>query len=412
MYFLKNIVQYFIKRLNVSRTKRLTRENNKMKLNPYITALQISGIRKFMAIANSVENVISLTIGEPDFHTPNHIKEAAKRAIDHNETTYTPNGGKPELRRAAAKYFQEKYALHYDGMTELLVTHGATQALHTTFQTILEPGDEVIIPAPIYPGYAPIIDICQAKVVYVDTRQTQFKLTAKQLKAVITNKTKAVVLPYPNNPTGATLTHEEMHELVQVLQDQPIWIVSDEIYSEICYQQKHISIGHFPAVREQAIIIQGLSKSHAMTGWRIGFLLGPNNLIEQAIKAQQYNITCASSISQAAALEAITNGKEDGIKMCTSYKERGFYLAERLQKMGFTVNPPEGTFYLFANHTKFMADSYEFALFLLHEAKVAVTPGTAFQPFGNGFVRFSFATAQEQIEKACDAMEVVLGKLA
>lgn len=365
-----------------------------------------------MAEANAVENVISLTIGEPDFHTPQHIKDAAKRAIDQNQTSYTPNGGTPELRKAASSYFMEKYQLQYDGSSEILVTHGATQALHTAFQTILSPGDEVIIPAPIYPGYAPLVEIYHAKIIYIDTSLTHFKLTPEQLTQAITPKTKALVLPYPNNPTGATLSYDEMQALVQILQNHSIWILSDEIYSEICYQRKHVSIGHFSEVKEQSIIIQGLSKSHAMTGWRIGFLLGTKEFIEQAVKAQQYNITCASSISQAAALEALTNGQEDGVKMCSSYQERGFYLAGRLQNMGFEVNTPEGTFYLFANHTKFMADSYQFALFLLHEAKVAVTPGTAFHPFGDGYVRFSFATSLVQIEKACDAIETALKNLS
>ena len=382
-----------------------------MELNSNVKNIQISGIRKFMSIANTIENTISLTIGEPDFTTPEHIKKAAQLAIENNDTAYTPNAGKLTLRQAVSKYFEEKYEFSYRADSEILITHGATQALHTAFQTILSPNDEVIIPAPIYPGYAPIVKLCNAKAVYINTSQTAFKLTPDQLVNAITDRTKAVILPYPNNPTGCTLSYEEMKSLVQILENRKIWIVSDEIYSEICFNQKHISIGNFSSVRNQAIIIQGLSKSHAMTGWRIGFLLGPKSFIEQAVKVQQYNITCPSSISQAAALEAVTNGKNDGVEMCAAYKKRGFYLANRLQKMGFCVQKPSGTFYLFVNHKKFMENSLDFALWLLHHAKVAVTPGTAFDPFGEGYVRFSFANSLENIEKACDAMEWALQNL-
>ena len=377
-------------------------------LNPNLKNIQISGIRKFTAIAKQIPEAIHLTIGEPDFHTPEHIKQAAIHAIKNNDTAYTPNGGKPELRQAAAKYFQKKYALEYHPETELLVTHGATQALHTAFQTILTPGDEVIIPAPIYPGYAPIVQMCGAKIIYIDTSQTNFKLTPDTLQNAITSRTKIIVLPYPNNPTGTALTKEEMRCLISTIEHKNIWIISDEIYSEICFQAEHVSIGHFPTVRKQSIIIQGLSKSHAMTGWRIGFLLGPETFIQQAIKAQQYHITCPCTISQAAALSAVTNGIHDSIKMCAEYQLRGFYLAERLQEIGFTVNKPAGTFYLFANHTKSSNNSFDFALWLLENAKVAATPGTAFDPYGQGYMRFSFANSLENIKKACDAIELVL----
>ena len=218
-------------------------------LNPNLKNIQISGIRKFTAIAKQIPEAIHLTIGEPDFHTPEHIKQAAIHAIKNNDTAYTPNGGKPELRQAAAKYFQKKYALEYHPETELLVTHGATQALHTAFQTILTPGDEVIIPAPIYPGYAPIVQMCGAKIIYIDTSQTNFKLTPDTLQNAITNRTKIIVLPYPNNPTGTALTKEEMRCLISTIEHKNIWIISDEIYSEICFQAEHVSIGHFPTVR-------------------------------------------------------------------------------------------------------------------------------------------------------------------
>lgn len=374
-------------------------------LNHKLKQIEISGIRKFFNMVADEEDVISLTIGQPDFHTPEHIKQAAVNALSLNRTGYTHNAGILELRKAIAAYNEEKYHISYDPDKEIIVTTGASQAIDITFRGILNSGDEVILPGPIYPGYEPLITLAGAKAVYADTTKDAFKLTKENLVKHITNKTKCVVLPYPSNPTGASFTKEELNELVSVLKDKDIFILADEIYSELVYERPHYSIATFESIRDKTIVINGLSKSHSMTGFRIGYLLAPSWLAKELLKVHQYNVSCASSISQYAALEALTNGKNDTLIMQEAYNERREYVYKRLVSMGLSVNKPEGAFYFFPKFPMKEMDSFQLGLELVRKGKVALVPGSSFSVVGEGYMRLSYAYDLETIKKALDRLE-------
>ncbi|MDT0016298.1 aminotransferase class I/II-fold pyridoxal phosphate-dependent enzyme [Listeria swaminathanii] len=377
-------------------------------IRPELRDIQVSGIRAFNTRVTGIPDMIRLTLGEPDFPTPEHVKQAAITAIQENFTNYTPNAGMPELLEAASTYFHEKYDLSYTNK-EIIVTVGATEAISVALQTILEPGDEVILPDPIYPGYEPLITLNKAQPIKVDTTETNFKLTPEQLRAHITPKTKALIIPYPSNPTGVTLTKEELAALAEVLKETGIFVIADEIYSELTYRQEHVSIA--PMLKEQTIVINGLSKSHAMIGWRIGFLLAPESLTTEMLKIHQYSVTCASSISQKAALEALTHGKDDAFQMRTEYKTRANFTQDRLEKMGFTVIPPDGAFYFFVKlPDTIQENSFDWAVKLAEEAKVAVVPGNAFSEKGDRYFRLSYATSFNNLAEALDRMAAFLGK--
>lgn len=377
-------------------------------IRPELHDIEVSGIRTFNNRVTGIPDMIRLTLGEPDFPTPEHIKQAGISAIQENFTNYTPNAGMPELLAAASTYFKEKYDLSYKD-NEIIVTVGATEAISVALQTILEPDDEVILPDPIYPGYEPLITLNKARPIKIDTTETNFKLTPEQLRAYITPKTKALIIPYPSNPTGVSLTKEELLALAAVLKETGIFVIADEIYSELTYHQEHISIA--PMLRDQTIVINGLSKSHAMIGWRIGFLLAPENLTKEMLKIHQYSVTCASSISQKAALEAITNGKDDAFQMRTEYKTRANFTQERLEKMGFTVIPPDGAFYFFVKlPDEITENSFDWAVRLAEEAKVAVVPGNAFSEKGDRYFRLSYATSFNNLAEALDRMATFLAK--
>lgn len=377
-------------------------------IRPELHDIEVSGIRTFNNRVTGIPDMIRLTLGEPDFPTPEHIKQAGISAIQKNFTNYTPNAGMPELLAAASTYFKEKYDLSYKD-NEIIVTVGATEAISVALQTILEPDDEVILPDPIYPGYEPLITLNKARPIKIDTTETNFKLTPEQLRAYITPKTKALIIPYPSNPTGVSLTKEELLALATVLKETGIFVIADEIYSELTYHQEHISIA--PMLRDQTIVINGLSKSHAMIGWRIGFLLAPENLTKEMLKIHQYSVTCASSISQKAALEAITNGKDDAFQMRTEYKTRANFTQERLEKMGFTVIPPDGAFYFFVKlPDEITGNSFDWAVRLAEEAKVAVVPGNAFSEKGDRYFRLSYATSFNNLAEALDRMATFLAK--
>ncbi|MBC1818021.1 aminotransferase class I/II-fold pyridoxal phosphate-dependent enzyme [Listeria welshimeri] len=377
-------------------------------IRPELYDIEVSGIRTFNNRVTGIPDMIRLTLGEPDFPTPEHIKQAGISAIQENFTNYTPNAGMPELLAAASKYFKEKYDLSYKD-NEIIVTVGATEAISVALQTILEPDDEVILPDPIYPGYEPLITLNKARPIKIDTTETNFKLTPEQLRAHITPKTKALIIPYPSNPTGVSLTKEELLALATVLKETGIFVIADEIYSELTYHQEHVSIA--PMLRDQTIVINGLSKSHAMIGWRIGFLLAPENLTKEMLKIHQYSVTCASSISQKAALEAITNGKDDAFQMRTEYKTRANFTQERLEKMGFTVIPPDGAFYFFVKlPDEITENSFDWAVRLAEEAKVAVVPGNAFSEKGDRYFRLSYATSFNNLAEALDRMATFLAK--
>ncbi|CAG9620628.1 aminotransferase A [Sutcliffiella rhizosphaerae] len=374
-------------------------------INSNVREIEISGIRKFFNLVSQYDDVISLTIGQPDFHTPSHVKEAAHNAIDNNKTNYTPNAGLPELRRAAAHFVQHKYGLSYEADSEVIVSIGASQGIDIAFRTILEPGVEVILPGPIYPGYEPLIKLCGATPVYIDTRDTYFKITAKQIEQHLTDKTRCIILPYPSNPTGVAIQEEELIKIATLLKDKDIFILSDEIYSELVFTGKHHSIANYPGMKEKTIVINGVSKSHSMTGWRIGLVFGPEYVMKQMLKVHQYNVSCASSISQYAALEALTEGINDAEVMSIQYKERMEYVHNRLVKMGLDVVKPDGAFYLFPSIQKYGISSFDFAQQLVENAGIAVVPGSAFSPLGEGFVRVSYAYNMETLVEAMDRFE-------
>lgn len=374
-------------------------------LNSEVQGIQISGIRKLFNLIPDYPGALSLTIGQPDFPTPDHIKEAAKRAIDANLTTYTHNAGTIELRQAACAFLEQRYGLCYHAADEVITTNGVSEAIDIVLRTILEPGCEVVLPGPVYPAYEPLIRMAQAVPVYIDTRATEFVLTAEQLVAHLTEKTRCVILPYPSNPTGCVMPLPELQAIADVLRGRNIFIISDEIYSELVYDGAHHSIAALPGMREQTIVVNGLSKSHAMTGWRIGFTFAPKYLTEQMIKVHQYNATCASSVSQAAALEALQYGQDDARPMRDAYRLRRDYVCARIEAMGLVVARPGGAFYAFPSIAKFGITSFDFAVRMLADARVAVVPGSAFSALGEGYLRISYAASMETLTEGLNRME-------
>ncbi len=374
-------------------------------INKRVKEIQISGIRKFYNMTLKYPDVISLTLGQPDFNTPEHVKEAGIKAINANKTKYTENPGLLELRKEISKYIKLKYGMDYDPYNEIIVTNGASEGIDSTLRTILDEGSEVILPGPVYPGYEPIIKMCGAVPKYIDTRKNNFKITAEDIGKNITSKTRCIILPYPSNPTGAVLTKDEVQKIADVLRDREIFVLSDEIYSELVYDRNHFSIASIPGMKEKTIVINGLSKSHSMTGWRIGFILGPSYLTKHIVKVHQYNATCASSISQYAALEAVKNGSDDPLAMKNEYKKRRDYIFNRLINMGFEVAKPDGAFYIFPSISKFNLNSFEFASKLLEKQRVAVVPGDAFSSYGEGYIRLSFACSMDTLNEALNRIE-------
>ncbi|MFC4024266.1 aminotransferase A [Oceanobacillus longus] len=377
-------------------------------LNEKVKKIQISGIRKFFNMVADEKDVVSLTIGQPDFYTPDHVKKAATDALFHNKTTYTNNAGIIELRKAIANFNETHYGISYDPESEIIVTTGASQAIDITFRTILSPGDEVILPGPIYPGYEPLITLAGAKVVYADTTNTDFKLTAETLMNQITSKTKCVVLPYPSNPTGASFSREELQQLTDVLKDKDIFILADEIYSELVFDRSHTSIAGFDSVKKKTIVINGVSKSHSMTGFRIGYVLAPKWLSSHLLKVHQYNVSCASSISQYAALEALSGNTDSTTLMREEYRKRRDYVYSRLIKMGLQVNNPEGAFYFFPKFPIKEMTSFELGLALVREAKIALVPGDSFSMLGEGYMRLSYAYDMDTITQGLNRLETFL----
>ncbi|QHS22082.1 aminotransferase A [Virgibacillus sp. MSP4-1] len=368
-------------------------------MNANVKNIEISGIRKFFNLVSGESDIVSLTIGQPDFYTPDHVKEAGKTAIDQNRTTYTHNAGMLPLREAISSFVSEKYGLQYDPEHEIIATVGASQAIDITFRTILSPGDEVILPGPVYPGYEPLIRLAGATPVFADTRGHDFKATADILEPYITDRTKCMVLPYPSNPTGVSLTKDELREIAELIQGKSIFLLADEIYAELTYETPHVSIGSFPAVREQTIIIQGLSKSHSMTGWRIGYVLASENIAKHLLKVHQYNVSCPSSISQYAALEALTEGKSDAAFMREEYKRRRDFVYQELVDMGLETVMPDGAFYLFPKFPVGDSTSFDLGLDLVKKAGLALVPGDAFSPLGQGYMRISYAYDMETLKE-------------
>lgn len=376
-----------------------------LSINAGVEGAELSGIRRISNLLVNYPTAINLTVGQPDFPTPARIKEAAIQAIQHEQMAYTTNAGLPELRKTVSDYFQEKYNMTYDPETEILITAGASGAMDATLRTILSEGDEVIVPAPIYAGYEALITFTGAKAVYLDTTKTNFIPDPKKLEALITPKTKAVVFNNPSNPTGAVIPHDTMDALVHILSKHQVFIISDEIYSENTFEGTHRSFAQYPQLKNQLFLIHGLSKSHAMTGWRIGFLFGMNQWITQILKAHAHNTICANAPAQYAAITALIHCQDEPVEMNNEYRKRRDLVYDRLTTMGLPVAKPNGAFYIFPFIGEFNMTSEQFAQTVLREADIAVVPGTAFTKIGEGYIRISFATAYDQLEIAMDRLE-------
>ena len=378
------------------------------RFNKQLDKIQVSLIRQFDQAISEIPGVLRLTLGEPDFTTPDHVKEAAKRAIDQNQSYYTGMSGLLTLRQAASDFVKEKYQLDYAPENEILVTIGATEALSATLTAILEEGDKVLLPAPAYPGYEPIVNLVGAEVVEIDTTENEFVLTPEMLEKAILeqgDKLKAVILNYPANPTGITYSREQLEALAAVLRKYEIFVVCDEVYSELTYTgEAHVSLGTM--LRDQAIIINGLSKSHAMTGWRLGLIFAPATFTAQLIKSHQYLVTAANTMAQHAAVEALAAGKNDAEPMKKEYIQRRDYIIEKMTALGFEIIKPDGAFYIFAKiPAGYNQDSFAFLKDFAQKKAVAFIPGAAFGRYGEGYVRLSYAASMETIKEAMKRLE-------
>ena len=378
------------------------------RFNKQLDKIQVSLIRQFDQAISEIPGVLRLTLGEPDFTTPDHVKEAAKRAIDQDQSYYTGMSGLLTLRQAASDFVKEKYQLDYNPENEILVTIGATEALSATLTAILEEGDKVLLPAPAYPGYEPIVNLVGAEIVEIDTTENGFVLTPEMLEKAILeqgDKIKAVILNYPANPTGITYSREQLEALAAVLRKYEIFVVCDEVYSELTYTgENHVSLGTM--LRDQAIIINGLSKSHAMTGWRLGFIFAPANFTAQLIKSHQYLVTAANTMAQHAAVEALTAGKDDAEPMKKEYIQRRDYIIEKMTDLGFEIIKPDGAFYIFAKiPAGYNQDSFAFLKDFAQKKAVAFIPGAAFGQYGEGYVRLSYAASMGTIREAMKRLE-------
>lgn len=382
------------------------------RFNPRLKTVEISKIRNFDQQISSIPGIIKLTLGEPDFSTPEHVKQAGITAIEENYSHYTGMRGLPELCEAACAFQKKRYGLDYDPQTEVLTTVGATEAIAASLLAVLEEGDKVLIPAPAYPGYKPMVDLAGAELITLDTSETGFICQPEQLEAAFETygeSIKAIILNYPSNPTGTLLFAEQMIKLAEVIKQHPVFVISDEVYSELNYVSDHVSMATY--LPEQTIVINGLSKSHAMTGWRIGFIFAQKYLIDEIIKVHQYLVTSATTNSQKAAVEALTAGMNDGAKMKERYVERRDYLLKELTPLGFHISQPDGAFYLFCKLPETITlNSWDFCLQLAEKGKVACIPGSAFGPEGEGFIRISYASSMAQLEEACRRIRTFLGK--
>lgn len=385
------------------------------RFNKHLDKIAVSMIRQFDQSISDIPGVLRLTLGEPDFTTPDHIKEAAKVAIDANQSHYTGMSGLLELRQAASSFVKEKYHLDYNPESEILVTIGATEALSATLTAILEEGDIVLLPAPAYPGYEPLVNLMGAEIVEIDTTENDFVLTPEMLEKAILeqgNKLKAVILNYPANPTGVAYSREQIAALADVLKKYDIFVVCDEVYSELTYtKQPHVSIAEF--LPNQTIVINGLSKSHAMTGWRLGFIFAPAVFTAQLIKSHQYLVTAANTMAQFAGVEALIAGKDDAEPMKREYIERRDYILGKMTELGFKIIRPNGAFYIFAKiPAGYNQDSFAFLKDFAYKKAVAFIPGAAFGRYGEGYVRLSYAASMDTIKEAMKRLKEYMEEYA
>ncbi len=379
-------------------------------LNPELVALPPSGIRKLFDIAATMDDVISLGIGEPDFVTPWHIRNSGIHSLEKGRTQYTSNAGLAQLRQEIARYMKRRFNLDYDGDCGVVVTVGGSEAIDLCMRAFICPGDDVIVPMPSFVCYGPLAKLAGATPVYIDMKEEDcFKLTPDALKAAITPRTKLLVLPFPNNPTGSVMTYEELSAIAKVLEDTNIMVISDEIYAELNYgPTRHVSIAEIPGMKERTIIVSGFSKAYAMTGWRLGYACGDPEIISYLTKLHQYAIMCAPTMSQYAALDAMQNGDADIETMRKEYNYRRRFIVDGFNRLGLTCFEPLGAFYCFPSIKSTGMTSDEFCSKLLLEQKVAVVPGTAFGACGEGFIRVSYAYSIEHIKQALKAIEVFL----
>ncbi|MGX7195557.1 pyridoxal phosphate-dependent aminotransferase [Enterococcus olivae] len=383
------------------------------RFNKQLDKIAVSLIRQFDDRVSNIPNILKLTLGEPDFNTPDHVKSAGSTAIEENFSHYTGMSGLPDVRQAASQFMEKKYQISYDWQSEILVTVGATEAIAASLLGILEAGDKVLLPSPIYPGYEPVIALAGAEPVYIDTSDNGFVLAPEALEAALQEhgeKVKTVILNYPSNPTGVTYSREEVKALAEVLKNYPVFVISDEIYSELTYDTDHVSIAEY--LREQTILINGLSKSHAMTGWRIGFILAPEEMTKEIMKVHQYLVTAASTVSQKAAVQALVDGINDAQVMKVEYQKRRDFVYEKMTQLGFEVAKPSGAFYIFAKvPANCIQDSMDFCVDLAQKQALAVIPGIAFGEAGESYIRISYAASMEDLEEAMTRMErYVLGE--
>jgi aminotransferase len=370
-------------------------------LSQRVRAIKPSGIRKFFDIAATMGDVISLGVGEPDFVTPDHIRQAGIRSIEIGETHYTSNYGTLELRSAISDLLFRRYGVVYDPQSEILVTVGVSEGIDAAMRALLDPGDEVIVPDPGYVAYEADITLAGGTAVPVSTSvESQFAVRAGDIEAVLTPRTKAILLGNPNNPTGSVIPKDELGRIRDLVVEHDLIVLSDEVYSRLVYGGEHVSIASLPGMRERTILVDGFSKAYAMTGWRIGYVAAPTHILEAMLKIHQYAIMCAPTMSQAAALQAIRHGEEDVLAMVASYDERRMLMVAGLNAVGLTCYQPRGAFYAFPNVTVTGLSSDEFAEKLLFEERVAVVPGNAFGAAGEGYVRCTYCTAREKIEEA------------
>lgn len=376
-----------------------------------VATLKPSGIRKFFDVAATMEDVVSLGVGEPDFVTPEHIRNAGIKSILDGKTAYTANYGLIELRRGISEYLEKRFDLSYHPEKEVLVTVGGSEAIDLCMSALIDDGDEVLLPEPLFVSYAPLAIAQRGVPVVIETKEEDsFKLTPQALKAAITPKTKLLVFSYPNNPTGAIMTKEEMEEIAAILRDTNIAVISDEIYAELTYGRRHVSIATLPGMRERTVVVSGFSKAFAMTGWRLGYCCAPAELMTSLGRLHQYKLMCASGMSQRAGLEAITKGIPDIEYMREKFNERRLYLHKALTDLGFDCFMPEGAFYMFPSIRRFASSSEQFCTDLLNDQRVAVVPGDAFGACGEGHVRISYAYSLESLKVAMDRIKKFVNK--
>ena len=381
-------------------------------LSDKIVQIPPSGIRKFFDIVNEMEGAISLGVGEPDFDTPWHVREEGIYSLEKGRTFYTSNSGLKPLKEEICHYLRRRCDVSYDPDHEVLVTVGGSEAIDIALRAMLNPGDEVLIPQPSYVSYLPCTVLADGVPVIIELEEKdRFRLTPEKLLEKITDKTKILILPFPNNPTGAIMEREDLEKIAKIVIEKDLFVLSDEIYSELTYTDRHVTIASLPGMKERTVLINGFSKAYAMTGWRLGYAAAPEAILKQMLKIHQYAIMCAPTTSQYAAVEAMKNGDQDVQMMRESYNQRRRYLLHVFEEMGISCFEPQGAFYTFPNIKRFGMTSDEFATRLLMEEKVAVVPGTAFGDCGEGFLRISYAYSLESLKKALDRIRRFVDRL-